>query len=231
MTKIKIRHWERRHVMQEKSGKVPEHQSVYLRLRERVLLGKYAPGEPITIHGLCDELGVGMTPAREAIRRLTAECALETLGNRRVVVPRLTLKELEDLYFLRFQIEPELAARAAKSISKQSVKSLRLIDLEIDDAIQRGDVDRYLERNNAFHTSIYEIANTPMLERVVRSLWVQFGPSARVVCGRYGTSSLPDRHSDLLEALSTNNAEKASIALREDLMQGLDLIKQSSQNI
>lgn len=217
--------------MQEKLGKVPEHQSVYLRLRQRVLLGKYAPGEPVTIHGLCEELGVGMTPAREAIRRLTAENALETLGNRRVVVPNLSIEQLEDLYFLRFQIEPELTARAAKVIEKQAIKSLKLIDLEIDDAISRGDVDRYLERNNAFHTAIYQIAKAPILERTVRSLWVQFGPSVRVVCGRYGTSSLPDKHSDLLAALSANDAEKAAVALREDLRQGLDLIKQSNAKL
>lgn len=213
--------------MQEKLSKVPEHQTVYLRLRERVLLGKYAPGEPVTIHGLCKELGVGMTPAREAIRRLTAENALETLGNRRVVIPRLSAEQLEEIYFLRFQIEPELAARASKVIEKQSVKSLKMIDLEIDDALTRGDVDRYLERNNAFHTTIYEIAGAPILERTVKSLWVQFGPSVRVVCGRYGTSNLPDKHSDLLDALSAQDPEHAALAMREDLKQGLDLIKQS----
>ncbi|MEO9650271.1 MAG: GntR family transcriptional regulator [Roseobacter sp.] len=213
--------------MQQKLSKVPEHQAVYLRLRERILLGKYAPGEPVTIHGLCADLGVGMTPAREAIRRLSAENALETLGNRRVVVPNLSIQHIEDLYFLRFQIEPELAARAAKVIEKQSIETLRLIDLEIDDAISRGDVDRYLERNNAFHTAIYQRADAPILERAVKSLWVQFGPSVRVVCGRYGTSSLPDKHSDLLDALSANDPEKAAIALRDDLKQGLDLIKLS----
>lgn len=207
--------------------KVPEHQTVYLRLRERVLLGQYAPGEPLTIHGLCEELGVGATPVREAIRRLTAENALEALGNRRVVVPSLSIAQLEDIYFLRFQIEPELAARAAKHITKQRVKSLWLIDKEIDDALERGDIDRYLARNNAFHETIYETAGAPALERMVKSLWVQFGPSLRVVCGRYGTSNLPDMHSDLMDALRTGDSEWASRAMREDLQQGLDLIKQS----
>lgn len=207
--------------------KVPEHQTVYLRLRERVLLGKYAPGEPLTIHGISEELDVGVTPVREAIRRLTAENALETLGNRRVVVPSLSVEQLEDIYFIRFQIEPELASRAAKIISKQSIKSLWLIDKEIDDAIERGNVDCYLARNNAFHEAIYQAANAPVLERMVKSLWVQFGPSLRVVCGRYGTSSLPDMHSDLMDALRSRDHEWASRAMREDLQQGLDLIKQS----
>lgn len=218
---------EKAKIRMQAQRKVPEHQTVYLRLRERVLLGQYAPGEALTIHGLREELDVGATPVREAIRRLTAENALEALGNRRVVVPSLTIEQLEDIYFLRFQIEPELAARAAKNITKQAIKSLWLIDKEIDDAIERGDIEQYLARNNAFHEAIYESAGAPVLERMVKSLWVQFGPSLRVVCGRYGTSNLPDMHSDLMDALRKGDSEWASRAMREDLQQGLDLIKQS----
>lgn len=70
--------------------KMPEHQAVYEALRDGILLGRFAPGQPMTIQGLAEQFGVGMTPIREAIRRLTSESALETLGNRRVIVPILT---------------------------------------------------------------------------------------------------------------------------------------------
>ena len=55
-----------------------------VRVRDLVLFGDLVPGQPVTIDGLREILGSGITPVREAIRRLSAEGALETGGNRRV---------------------------------------------------------------------------------------------------------------------------------------------------
>ncbi len=52
----------------------------------------------VTIQGLTDSLGAGMTPVREAIRRLIAEGALEFQGNRRVSVPVLTAENIRRTY-------------------------------------------------------------------------------------------------------------------------------------
>jgi DNA-binding GntR family transcriptional regulator len=208
--------------------KMPEHQAVYEALRDGILLGRFAPGQPMTIQGLAEKLGVGMTPIREAIRRLTSESALETLGNRRVIVPILTQKQLDDIYFLRLSVEPELARRAVKNVTKQHIKRLREIDRAINVAIHSGDVSAYLQSNKDFHFGIYELADSPVLMRIAQSLWLQVGPSLRVVCGRYGTASLPDKHPDILRALLNENTEVAASAMREDLEQGVILAAQPS---
>jgi DNA-binding GntR family transcriptional regulator len=208
--------------------KMPEHQAVYEALRDGILLGRFAPGQPMTIQGLAEKLGVGMTPIREAIRRLTSESALETLGNRRVIVPILTQKQLDDIYFLRLSVEPELARRAVKNVTKQHIKRLCEIDRAINVAIHSGDVSAYLQSNKDFHFGIYELADSPVLMRIAQSLWLQVGPSLRVVCGRYGTASLPDKHPDILRALLNANTEVAASAMREDLEQGVILAAQPS---
>ncbi|MEJ2035532.1 MAG: GntR family transcriptional regulator, partial [Maritimibacter sp.] len=56
--------------------KLPDHERAYRGLREMVLYGELAPGQPVTIQGLVETLGLGMTPVREAIRRLTSQGAL-----------------------------------------------------------------------------------------------------------------------------------------------------------
>ena len=70
--------------------KIPTHEVIYTRLRDMILFGLLEPGAPVTIQGLINDLAAGMTPVREAIRRLAAEGALLPQGNRRVTVPRLT---------------------------------------------------------------------------------------------------------------------------------------------
>ena len=79
----------------------PAHQIAYTRLRDMVLFGHLAPGDAVTIEGLVERLDLGMTPVREALRRLIAEGALTLQGNRRVSVPRLDPQALADLGFAR----------------------------------------------------------------------------------------------------------------------------------
>jgi DNA-binding GntR family transcriptional regulator len=54
-----------------------------------------------------------------------------------------------------------------------------------------------------------------------------FGPSLRVVCGRFGTSNLPDKHADLLAAFREGDAERAGLAMTEDVLQGMLQIQAS----
>jgi len=207
--------------------KLPEHEAIYKKIRNMILFGEVRPGQGVTILGLKDAVGAGVTPVREAIRRLTAEGALEALGNRRVCVPEISAQRVDEIYFARFAIEPKMAEIAAGKITDEEVAHLDMLDARIDDALDRGDVEAYLEGNFRFHFALYDIAQTPILRKIATSLWLQFGPSHRVVSGRYGTSNLPDKHSEALEALRQRDPEATAVAIREDIEQGLQLMTQA----
>ena len=66
--------------------------------------------------------------------------------------------------------------------------------------------------NHAFHITLYAVAQAPILAQSADALWLRFGPSLRVVCGRFGTSNLPDKHAELLDALKHGNADAARAA-------------------
>lgn len=207
------------------AGKTPAHQQVYEQLRVMILFGDLAPGQAVTIQGLIETLGAGMTPVREALRRLIAEGALIHQGNRRVSVPDLTASGLEELHFMRRTLEPELTHRAARRMNAGVLDRLRSCDSDLNTAIELGDIGGYLTHNYQFHAQIYTAAGAPIITATVDRLWLRFGPSLRVVCGRYGTSSLPDKHSDLIGALSDGNAEAAADAMAEDVDQGMQQIR------
>lgn len=209
---------------QDRAEARPAHELVYQNLRERILFGEMAPGQPVTIQGLVASLGAGMTPVREAIRRLTSEGALVFLGNRRIIVPDLTLDHLEELIFIRKTIECELVRRATGHIGEDDLERLKRFDMALDEAISAGDVHGYLVQNYRFHEAIYACADAPILRETANRLWLRFGPSLRVVCGRFGTQNLPDRHKDLLEAFKAEDAELAQRAMAQDIVQGMDQI-------
>lgn len=204
------------------SGKLPVHEQVYQKLRAQILFGELAPGQAVTIQGLVETLNSGMTPVREAIRRLISDGALVFQDNRRVSVPQLHGTDIDQLLFARLSIECELARRAAVRMTAADVQALEKIDHTLDQAIAQGDIRRYLELNYWFHKQLDAHADAPVLTDLADRLWLRFGPSLRVICGRIGTQNFPDRHKDILDGLRKGDAELVALAMERDVVQGME---------
>lgn len=213
--------------MNVQTRKIPEHEAIYLRVRDAIMFGELVPGQSVTIQGLTEMIGAGMTPAREAIRRLTSEGALVALGNRRIEVPRLSSDALSELQFARCAIEPKLAEMALNGRNEQLARKLRHIDDKLDQSIATGSVEGYLRHNHDFHFTLYEASGAEILVAMARSLWLRSGPSLRVVCGRFGTANLPDMHDEALAAILSGSAERLHHAIKVDIEQGIDQIAKS----
>lgn len=211
--------------MNSDNPKRPEHVSTYLRLRDMILCGDLAPGQAVTIQGLVAVLDTGMTPVREAIRRLTAEGALQFQGNRRVSVPELTEPLIDELLFARLALEPELVRRAAGLITEAQIGALAATDAALDTAIAVGDVTGYMLQNHRFHMTLYRTSDSQVVLSLVQALWLRAAPSLRVMCGRFGTRNLPDLHQQALEALRSRDGEAAARAIAGDIRQGLENVR------
>ncbi len=210
--------------------KRPAHEQVYQILRSQIMYGELVPGQPVTIQGLTDSLDVGMTPVREAIRRLISDGALVFQGNRRVSVPLLTQRDVEQMIYARISIESELSRRAATNVLPADVDYLEHLDQQLDQTIADGDVSGYLRLNHQFHETLYAHADAPILNDLAERLWLRFGPSLRVVCGRFGTQSLPDRHKDIIAALRNQDADLVMKATAQDIEQGMELMADALAN-
>ena len=208
--------------------KKPEHETIYLRVKEMILFGEVVPGQPVTIHGLAESISTGVTPAREAIRRLTAEGALVTRENRRIEVPEMTPHRLQQIELVRLTVEPALAQTAAGHCNESNIAELERLDAQVDAAIQIGDVRGYLEANYRFHFYLYGLADAHLLRRIAETLWLRIGPSLRVVCGRYGTAKLDDHHRAATQALRNRDATATQEAIAEDIRQGMEFVRQTT---
>jgi len=205
----------------------PAHEVVYQKLRQQILFGELIPGQAVTIQGLTASLDAGMTPVREALRRLISEGALVFQGNRRVSVPVLTSDNLNELIFARQAIEPQLIVLATQKANPEDLDRLENIDAQLDQAILTGDLNGYLRKNYEFHHALYELADAPILVWLADSMWLRFGPSLRVVCGRLGTQNLPDQHKACLLAMRAGDTQSAASAIRDDVIQGMEQVKRN----
>jgi len=205
--------------------KIPVHEQVYRRLREKILYGELAPGQAITIYGLVDELDVGMTPVREAIRRLTAEGALVFQDNRRVCLPDIGKQDFADLEFVRSTIEPKLAALAAAKATTATIDEMRAIDDMVNQAIAQGNVGDYMKYNHQFHFTLYAAAQSDLLYAMVSTLWLRYGPLYRVISGKWGTAQLADCHGETIAALRAGDAELDGKSILADIEQGFGIVQ------
>ncbi|MEY2961975.1 MAG: hypothetical protein RLZ60_1805 [Pseudomonadota bacterium] len=210
--------------------KEPAHQTVYRRLRDMILCGEMEPGQAVTIQGLVAELDAGMTPVREAIRRLTSEHALEFKDNRRVGLPVLNRAEIDEISFARLALEPQLAMWAAAKITPEQIDQLAAIDEDLNRAIDRGDIQTYLIQNYRFHSTLYAASQAATVIALVDALWLRLGPSLRVMRGRFGTASLDDRHAVAVEALRVGDIPAVGAAIRLDIEQGFNQIRLSMRD-
>lgn len=206
---------------------LPAHEVVYRRIRDKVLFGDLAPGQAVTIQGLVEEIGVSMTPVREAIRRLTAEGALVFQGNRRVCVPQMDENSFSELVFARQSVEPELVRMACKNISAEGISELHAIDQCVNRAIEAGDVPRYMFENHRFHFKLYGHANSRILGPMAEGLWLRYGPLYRIICGKWGTANMVDFHDEAVTALQAADAEAAAEAILLDIEQGFEIVRNS----
>jgi DNA-binding GntR family transcriptional regulator len=208
----------------ELAGEPVLHASIYEDLRSRMITGKITAGAVLSTRGLALELGVSQMPVRDALSRLAAEGAVEIRSKRKIGIPPMTQERFTDLLDCRLLLEPEAAVQALPFITPAQLKRLRAIDAQLDEAMQNGDVNGYMECNFAFHFGIYRLNRRPTLNRLIETLWLQFGPFMRVVYGRYGTANLVDQHRIALDAIEADDADLLKKAIASDIADGMGLI-------
>jgi DNA-binding GntR family transcriptional regulator len=87
----------------------------YAALRDLLRQGAYAPGHRLEANRLADEIGVSMTPVRDALNRLVGEQLVEASSGDGFHVPRLSESDLRDLYEWNSALAI-IAARTARTV-------------------------------------------------------------------------------------------------------------------
>ncbi|WP_272002072.1 GntR family transcriptional regulator [Roseovarius sp. ZX-A-9] len=200
------------------------HDRVYRGLRSRIMHGEIAPGQALTLRGIGREFGVSMTPAREALRRLVAEGALTLSLSGRVSTPELSNDRIEELAALRSLIEVELASRALPRAHIALIDRLTSINAQIAEDIARQDAVGFIRRNLEFHRTLYLRAQAPAMLAMAETVWLQLGPTMRVLYGRLQQKEPPHFHRLIIAALKAGDEPGLRLVVRSDVTQGLRML-------
>lgn len=197
------------------------HDRVYRGLRQQIMHGELLPGHALTLRGIGKSFGVSMTPAREAVQRLSAEGALIFSTSGRISTPEPSNDRIEELAQIRALLEPELASRALRRAHMALIDRMEVINEANARAIHRQDPVEYIRTNLEFHRTLYLRAQSPAMLGLLETVWLQLGPTMRALYTRLKRTTAPPHHRLILEALRAGDDAALRLALRTDVTQGL----------
>jgi DNA-binding GntR family transcriptional regulator len=141
---------------------------VYAILREHLRAGRIPNGHPLQEAALAAQLGVSRTPVREALARLASE-GLVVAEGRSFTLPTLTTGDIEDIYALRFLLEPEALRLVAES--KPDRRQLAPLRKALDDmaaANEAGDGAGFMEANYRYRDAWTALVPNKRLVRAIQ---------------------------------------------------------------
>ena len=194
---------------------------VYQRLRNAIMVGAIPPATSLTFRGLAASLELSPTPIREAIRRLSSEHAVETLGNRRLIIPKMTKGRFEELALLRVHLEIHAAKRSLPYVSDIVIDEMQVMDEEMDEAIKNNDFDRLIRLNYRFHKTLHALNPDQVIMPLIQSIWLQLGPFHRQVIKGVKGYYFVDRHKEMLAALRLRDVDALVSGIERDIHDGM----------
>lgn len=149
---------------------------VYGQLREDIIHGQLAPDSKLKIEHLRKDYGVGATPIREALSRLSSDGFVVTEGQRGFRVAPISLADLNDVTDLRVMLELK-ALRKSMQVGGEDWESGVVAAYyqlsKVEENILENDPILWERRNKAFHDALISACNSRWLLHFYSTLYDQ----------------------------------------------------------
>lgn len=212
-------------------------------LRQAILEGALAGGEPLLQAELATKFGVSRIPIREALLKLEREGLVETRPRRGTVVTALDAAAFKEILEMRAVLEslalklaiPRMAdgdIEAATRVLEQTEAALHAPDLA--DGRSKEFETRWGDVNWQFHRVLYQPAARPRLLDTIEKLHLLFArhlrPRLEIIAparaadatgeadqNRSEWAAVVQEHRDLLEACRGRNVKRAQSILERHI--------------
>jgi DNA-binding GntR family transcriptional regulator len=190
----------------------------YMELRDRIVTLGIPPGAPIDEDLLGQQLEMGRTPVREAIKRLALENLVTVFPRRGTFASEINITDLNHISDVRIVLEGHAAYRAAERITPTQRDELEEILEELGRSQGSDDLEALMALDARVHRFIYRCTGNPYLEETLARY---FNLSLRI--WHLVIDRLPHlfarvhEHDDVLRAIGAGDGERARSILGEHI--------------
>jgi DNA-binding GntR family transcriptional regulator len=201
----------------------------YRVLSHELMIGRYKPGQALSLRPLAARLGTSTMPIREAVSRLIAERALVLLPNRNVIVPWMTRARFIELCHVRQLLEGNVAEIACKKMTPDLLRKLARVNSIIKSCLSKKYIRRALAHNLDFHLSMYNASRAEVMLPLIEMLWRQAGPFIALTPSMPGVRWSARRHDEIIDALEAGSPHATRRAVQHDIEDTLqELLKNAT---
>ena len=201
---------------------------VYEILKKMIANHRFSPGMRVNVEQIAKEVGASRTPVWEAVHRLIQEGLLENIPNRGVFMVSLTPAQAIELYEVRDVLESLTARLAAARINSKYLRKMKKCLDEQRKVVEKEDLVGYSQLDYDFHALVYEASGNKTLQEMLQTVKNKMRPISMHI--NPILSDLYQDHVGIMEALKTNNAEKAESAFHRHNMRMIRLIEESIES-
>ena len=187
-------------------------------LKRSILAGKFSPGERLYEAALARELGVSRGPIREALALLEGDGLVDNVPRRGKFISQLDSRTIDEIYSLRRILEPYAAELLIESLSSEAEEAIQKSADELNDIVEFGEAGQIAERDIAFHSLMYSLANHKPLART----WDEIIASKLRML--VNVTTLTHEHSDpgknhqaIVDAILSRDVEKTRLQIIEHI--------------
>ena len=183
-------------------------------VRELIMSGRVRAGEFLRLDKLAAELGVSVTPVREALAALRGEDMVDLEPSRGYVVTPFSRQDIEDVFGVQADLAGELAVRASARMSAEVLDELAEIQSTLNAAVRSVDIPEVERAEFEFHRLINRMAESRKLSWLLKNA-TRYLPQHFYSGDAGWRRSVRRDHNAILKALRAEEAE----AVREPMVQ------------
>lgn len=192
------------------------YEKAYSELEEMLVLLKLKPGQVLSETELSKKLGIGRTPIREALRRLSMEGLVLILPRKGILVSEINPQKQLLLLETRRALEHLIAKTAAMRRTETEAEQFKLIAACLEKAAEEADDVLFMRVDAVLHKLMEEAARN---EFSIRSMRMLDGLSRRFWYWHHKkTLDMPrcsKLHAKIASEIAKGHPEKAGIATQD----------------
>jgi DNA-binding GntR family transcriptional regulator len=201
---------------------------IYHQMEENLMSGQYKPDQLITLRELSASFGVSIIPVREALLLMEAEGIIRRRSNRDYHIRSLSYREFLDIYEIRKCLETEVAVFAIEKAGEEDDVHMKQLFADMIEA--HDDVNAYMYRHYQFHISLYRIADRPIYDELIHTLWLRVGPYITIMGEAIGIDDSIIHHRLVLQAFLDRDKDAIVSLLQKDLQAGIAALDKDDFN-
>jgi len=200
--------------------------AVYGELKEAILTGALEPGRLIDKTMICARLGVSRFPVSAAVSRLAYDRLVDVAPQHGSFVSRISINDVRERLFIRSALEGEIAAEAARRMSRSDKDALAANLKEAKVAVEADDRARFYATDVAFHQIWTERLEMARASEILDSLRVHLERVRRLLMSPPGRiREVLREHEAVVAAVERGDATAAREAMNRHLGVTGDLLE------